>query len=75
MITELKEEVSLFYKQIKEDQQWSYDKLSLESGLCKTQLTNILKHKGQDITLDRMFEGLWSMDYFINLSVEVKDES
>ncbi len=74
MLIDLKREVSDYYRQIKLDQELSYTDLVKESGLGKTQLTNILKHNGKEMSLDRMFEGLWEMGYCININVGDKDE-
>lgn len=74
MLEDMKKELSSYYKLHRNEYNLTYRQLVVDSGLCLTQVTNILKHDGHMLTLDKILMGLSNLGYSIEINIGSYDE-
>lgn len=66
----MKEQLCLFFTNIIHERKLSFSEVAKLSGMSKTQVNHIVNHKGKEVSLEKILNGIHTLGYNVNISLE-----
>lgn len=66
----MKEDLCELFTQLAHQKGYSFSQLVQITGLNKTQINNVINHKGKEVSLEKIIGAISELGYTVNLSVE-----
>lgn len=66
----MKEDLCELFTQLAHKKGYSFSQLVQITSLNKTQINNVINHKGREVSLEKIIGAISELGYTINLSVE-----
>ncbi len=66
----MKEDLCELFTQLVHQRGYSFSQLVQITGLNKTQINNLINHKGREVSLEKVMRAISELGYAVNLSIE-----
>jgi len=66
----MKEDLCELFTQLVNQRGYSFSQLVRITGLNRTQVSNIINHKGREVSLERVMKAISELGYTVNLTIE-----
>ena len=66
----MKEDLCKMFHGVMKNKRFSFIQTAKVSGMSKTQVNNIVNHRGREVSIEKILEGLQNLGYKVIISVE-----